>query len=166
MGQYPLAMRVITNSPDLLIVEERPWLIGVFMITGTLAFAGSGLAILLQGQLAGLLFLGGSAIWMLFFFVFVRRVQVVFNGSKGWLEIRRRSLLGYSKVRHELSEIDRAIYQVSSGDGSDTYRITLIVPRGQSAGKHPLTEYYSGFAGTKQVVQVINSWLDSYRQRT
>ena len=159
-------MKVTTNTPELLIVEERPWMIGIFMIFGALMFAGAGIAMLLNGQWTGLIFFGGSGFWMVFFFIFVRRVQAVFNGPAGWLEIRRRSLRGYAKVRHNLAEIERAVQESMSGDNGSTYRVTLIIPDGQSKGRHPLTQHYTGGGGAQRTVMAINSWLDSYTQRT
>jgi len=160
-------MKVTNNSPDLLIVEDRPWLFGVLLAGGALAPAGGGIAALLKGEITGLFFILGSAFLMLFFYFFVRRTQAVFHARQGWMEIRQRTLFGYTKIRHDIAEIERAIIETSTdGDGGATHRVTFIIPSGQSAGRHPLTQVYSSGNGAANVTRAINSWLDSHRQAT
>lgn len=159
-------MKVKHNTPDLLIVGETPWLIAIALSIGTLMFAGAGTSMMLQGEWAGFAFVGGSAFWMLFFYLFVRRVQVVFHGPEGWVEIRRRNLRRYIKVRYDIAEISKAIYQTSQGESGSTHRVVLILPTGESAGQIPLTEHFTSGRGAQKTTKAINSWLDSYRRAT
>lgn len=160
-------MKVTHNTPELLIVEERPWLLGLSLIIGALIFAGIAVNSVWSGEPMGLMFFLGSGLFGLFFFIFVRRVQAVFHRTGSWLEIRRRSLRGYDKIRYELAEINQAIVETSTNnDGARTNRVTLVIPSGQSAGKHPLTQYYASGNGAQKAADAINTWLDSHRRAT
>ena len=160
-------MRIKHNDPDLLIVEARPWVLGTILAGGALAFFGTGVVKLIALELTGLFYFAAGAFMMLFFYIFVRRVQVVFHRPEGWVEIRRRTLTRYDRVRHDLAEIERAMVETShSGDGGPTHRVALVIPEGQSKGRHPLTNYYSGGSGADRATRVINTWLGSSRPGT
>lgn len=153
-------MKVIRKTPNQLIVEERPWVIGILLVIAMLVPIGIGLAMLFDGAWLGLMVVLSAAFPLLFIFIFVRRVQVVFHRSEGWVEIRRQTLRDQTAVRHELSEIERASVQSSStSDGADTHRIVLHIPKGQSKGIHPLTQYYASGSGSHRVADAINDWL-------
>lgn len=159
-------MKVTHDDPDLLIVEARPWIFGLIFAGGALAFFGVGVIRLMALDIVGLGFIAGGAFLMLFFHLFVRRVQVVFHRPEGWVEIRQRTLRRYDRVRHDLSEIERAMVETShSGEGGATHRVALVIPEGQSRGRHPLTNYYTGGQGAERVTKAINGWLDSARSR-
>ena len=155
-------MKVTHNDPNLLIVETRPWILGLLFGGGALAFFGAGIARLIALDIAGLGFFAGGLFLLLFLYIFVRRVQVVFHRPEGWVEIRSRSLRRYDRVRHELVEIERAMVQTNnSGDGGPTHRVALVIPEGQSRGKHPLTNHYTSGSGADRATKAINAWLDS-----
>lgn len=155
------AMKVTRNTTDQLIVEERPWLFGLMLIIFVLVFTGVGLSMIAAGEFWGIAFLFGAATGFLFIRVFVRRVQVIFNRPERWIEIRRRSMSRQSAIRYDLTEITQAEVETSnSGDGGPTHRVTLIIPKGQSAGRHNLTDYYVSGNGSHRAAKAINDWLD------
>ncbi len=160
-GAHKLAyMKVTRNTADQLIVEERPWLIGLVLIVFVLVFTGVGISMIAAGEFWGLVFLAAAAAAFLFIRIFVRRVQVIFNRPQGWIEIRRRSMSGQSRIRHDLSEITHAEVETSnSGDGGPTHRVALIIPKGQSQGRHTLTDYYVSGQGSLKAAKAINDWL-------
>lgn len=149
-------MKATHHSPDLLIVEDRPWIVG-FSLTGfILAFLVAGIATAAEGQTAKGVMIAvlGGGMGLLAFWAFVRRAQVVFHRPEGWVEIRRRSLFQTRKVRHRLDEISRARLEHLS----DTSRITLVIESGQSAGLHPITESYTS-GDHAPLCDTINDWL-------
>jgi hypothetical protein len=155
-------MKIKTNTPDLLVVEERPWLLGLGIILFTLIFAAVGLFMLTDGEWMGLAFLLiGGGLGLLGFFAFVRRVQVVFFRPEGWVELRRANALRRSTVRHDLGEISRAIVETSRGENADLHRVTLEIDSGQSAGLHPLTQAYTNVGKHHAVARAINDWLSA-----
>lgn len=158
-------MKVLTDTPDLLIVEDRPVLIAVLLIVFTLIFVGVGLALLMAGEWFGLLFaLGGGGAGFVAFWGFVRRVQVVFHRPERYVEFRRRNMFNDSSVRHGLEEIERAeVEETYTSEGSHAYRVVLVVPQGQSAGRHPITVAYSSGTAHLRVAEAINSWLERAR---
>lgn len=155
-------MKILTDTPDLLVVEDRPVLLALALIAFILMFVGAGLVMILAGEWWGILFaLGGGGMGFVAFWAFVRRVQVVFHRPDGYVELRRRNLFGGSRVQHELAEIDRAVIEESqSSDSGTTYRVALVVEHGQSAGRHPITLAYSSGRGHHRAAEAINSWLE------
>lgn len=153
-------MKIRTNTPELLIVEDRPWLLGVMLGGFILLFVAIGLSMLSSGEMAGwfvLLFGGGMGV--VAFMAFVRRVQAVFHRSEGWVEIRRANVLRRQTVRHELHEVSRAVVQELSGKDGPTRRVALIFDDGPSAGTHPLRLAYTNYGNPQGVADAINAWL-------
>jgi Na+-transporting methylmalonyl-CoA/oxaloacetate decarboxylase gamma subunit len=156
-------MKVTANTPDMLIVEDRPIFIAIMLTVLTLVFVGAGVGLLLAGELWGLMFAGlGGGIGFLFLFLFVRRVQVIFHLPERYVEIRRKNLFRARKVRHRLDEVSRAILETSRTDGTTTYRVTLVI-EGESAGRHPITLAYSNVGRHRECAAAINDWLDAVR---
>lgn len=155
-------MKITTDTPDLLVVEDRPVLLGIGLIVFILIFVGIGIGLMLAGEGWGIVFaLLGGGMGLIAFWAFVRRVQVVFHRPQGWVEIRRKNLFGGSQVRHELANISRAEVETSrSSEGGATYRVVLVIDRGQSVGRHPVTLAYSSGTSHHIVEAQINDWLD------
>jgi len=160
-------MKITTDTPDLLIVEDRPVLLGIALAIFILLFVGAGFAMLLDGVFAGLIFIiGGGGLGLGAFWAFVRRVQVVFHRPEVYVELRRRNLFGGSRVRHRLAEIERAeVEQSTSSDGDALWRVVLVIETGQSAGRHPITLAYSNGRHHHETASAINRWLDTARAR-
>lgn len=159
-------MKITSDTPDLLIVDDRPLFIGIMLTGFILVFVGVGVSIALTGELLGLLFafLGGG-LGLGAFAVFVRRVQVIFHRPDGYVELRRRNLFGGSRVRHDLREISRAeIEESHSSDNGTTYRVVLVIDAGQSVGRHPVTLAYSNGSGHHRAADAINRWLAQSRR--
>jgi hypothetical protein len=153
-------MKVTTDTAEMLIIDDRPVILGLALIAFILVFVGIGLGLLLSGEWSGLLFaLIGGGLGFLALWAFVRRVQVVFLRPDGWVELRRKNLFGGSRLRLALDEIDGAVIEESSSsDGGATYRVALVA-HGESAGHHPLTLAYSNVGHPHEVAAKINAWL-------
>lgn len=168
-------MKVTRNTPDQLIVERTPWLLSLLLVLGGLVFLGVGLSILLDGRAhrsaAEAWGLGG--IFMFFALIlfgllipFSRRTQVLFLRDPGTVTLRTRSLLGRREVVHRLDEVSRAVVQERrDSDGDRTYRVSLEIDDGQSAGTHPLTIVYDNVTDHEGLAHKTNAWLDSARAR-
>lgn len=153
-------MKIKTDTSEMLILDETPWLIGAMLIVFVLIFVGVGLGLILDGIWQGLIFLlGGGGMGAVAFFLFVRRVQVVFYRPEGWVEIRRANVLRHSRVRHTIGEISRAIVEQSAGKNGPLYRVVLEIDHGQSAGRHPLSLAYSSVGDHHAVADAVNDWL-------
>lgn len=153
-------MKIATDTDDLLIVEDKPVLLGLALILFILVFVGIGVGVIIAGVWAGLVFvLVGGGLGALAFFAFVRRVQVVFHRPGNWVEVRRRNLLGGSKVRHRLDAITRAEIESSSTSGGATYRVVLVIDAGPGTGRHPVTLAFSSGESHHIIAAKINDWL-------
>lgn len=154
-------MKISRNTPEQLIIEDSPWLWGLFFVGFTVIFVGAGIALVANGEIMGLLFavLGGG-LGILAFGVFVRRVQVILDRSNGLLVIRRRSVKGYSEVVHQLAELECAILEETAGSkGGRLYRPTLVLAGGMSAGRHPIVDSYTNTGGPRRLADAVNTWL-------
>lgn len=154
-------MKVTRNTPDQLIVDDTPWIIGILMALFILLFSGAGLAILASGEWAGLLFIVvGGGVGLVCFAVFVVRVQVIFDRPTNALVMRRRSVFSYSEVRHDLSDLQGVVLEQTTGSkGGTLYRPTLVLDRGMSKGRHPIVQAYTNFRGPHLVHDAVKAWL-------
>lgn len=155
-------MKVTTNTPDLLIVEDRPVWIAIILIVFTLGFCGFGVMALSEREwMGGLLFIVlGLGLGVGFFAIFVRRVMVVFHRPENYVEFRRKNVFRSSRVRHALSEVSHAELEITrNSNGPNTYRVALVIPDGQSQGNHPITLAYSNGPGHQVCKDAINAWL-------
>lgn len=159
-------MKITTNTCDLLIIDDRPVQIAFITILVFIGVLAQGLHMALAGEKTGLLLI----LLSLAFGIFVlpekmQRQQVVFHRPEGWIELRKRSLRGMTKVRHQLGEIDRASVEdrPASRSGRE-YRVVLVIEEGQSVGRHPVTNFYSDKASNHRCVEAINRWLQDARQ--
>ncbi len=155
-------MKISRNTPEQLIVGENPVWVAILLVVMALIFLGIGLAITLSGEWFGLAFVAASLLPFSFLFIFVRRVQLIFEASKNTLTIQRKTLRAATKVAHALQDVQGAELETSQGDNSTLYRVTLVLT-GQSAGRHPITNAYSNVGNHQGVANAINAWLDSYR---
>ena len=160
-----MSMKVTRNTPQQLVVEDTPWLLGLFLAAFILLFVGVGIAITLSGEIFGLIFvLAGGGIGGLCLAVMVERVQVILDRAADTLVIRRRSVFGYAEVRHALADLDRAILEETTGSkGGRLYRPALVLDRGMSAGTHPVVTTYTNTRGPRRLTEAINAWLAEHR---
>lgn len=158
-------MQIREISPRRLILEDRPWVLGIilavvilFLLLLAIATAGEnlwlGFALLLMTALFGAAFVA-----------FVRLVIVVFERDAGVVVIRTKSLLGQSETTHPLAGLSHAsvettISRSTSSNGrrsttSQTHRTVLHI----GADVIPLTQVYSAGQGAERMATAINDWL-------
>ena len=148
-------MKVTRNTPARLIIEDRPMLISIMLglfFLGTLTGALFSWA---AGEMfVALFFTAFTAFIALFIFVFVRRVQVIFDRLTDTITFRARNFRNYSETVYPLHELSHA-----EKHGYDTARCVLIFDKGMSAGEHPLTAYSTSGPAPQRVTDAINAWL-------
>lgn len=156
-------MRVSSNLPDMLVIEERPWFTGIGISALTLFFTAAGIFSLFDGEFGGVLFFVGTALGALAFWAFVRRLMVIFDRPGGSVEIRRKWVGGQSTESHELSSVRSAVVEFREtyrqGKMRQTSRPTLVMAPGAEPGRIALVEHFSGGRGSEKVVDAINDWL-------
>ena len=158
-------MKVTRNTDDILVVEDRPWLIAIMLVLFILIFVGVGIFLISDGIWAGLIFaIFGGGMGVMALIVFVRRTQAVFHRPEGWVEIRQKSLIGTTKQRFRLGDISGAHVETSHSSDSQnrsstTHRAALVIPQGPDTGRHPITSVYSSGKGAHTITAAINDWL-------
>ncbi len=154
-------MKVTRDTRDQLIIADSPWLIGLSVVAFILIFVGIGISMVLQGEWFGLvLAVLGGGLGFGAFAAFVRRTQVIFDRPSDTVTLRTQTVFGYRQVQHELSNLSGVVLEASFGSGdSKTYRPTLMIGKGMSAGAHPITEVYTSGSGPARAVKAIHARL-------
>lgn len=152
-------MKVIHQSATHLIVEDRPWLIGIFMIVMALIFLAAGMALASSGKIFGALMmvLIGGGVPLLLGALFVQRVRLTFDRAAGTVTRTRRSVLGLTETSHPLNRVERARVGVSSDSDGTTYRMELEL--GSPDDFVPFTTYYTSGKRPERMAQAVNDWL-------
>jgi hypothetical protein len=154
-------MKINHDTPELLVLDYRPFFWAVALIIPTLVFVGISLKLLWDGEvMGGLGALLGSGLWLMALAIFVERLQVILDRVRGTVTLRRRTVLRYRQDVFDLSELSRAEVQRSRGSkGGTTWRPVLVFDRGKDRGVHPITEIYSSGDGAQRTADAINAWL-------
>ena len=156
-------MRVVSQSPERLVIEERPWFWGVFYILFILSFSWAALQSALQAEFLGAALAAAVAVGVtLLFLRYVERVWLVLDRTEGTAEFRRRGMRGLRRDSFPLDRVKTALAQRggSGGDG-ETWRLVLLV---EGASPVPMTPYYQSGKGTKRCVEAVEGWLAEARQ--
>lgn len=153
-------MKIITNTPDQLILENRPLWLAIFVTGFALLFVAIGLAILGPEPATGVAFvLGGLFFGVVFNMAFIRRTQLILDAPRTRVELRRRSWFGYKRWTWDLKYLERAVLETSRSGDTDTHRAALIINGGMDEGVHPITLVYSSGRGAQRAKDAINNWL-------
>lgn len=157
-------MKVIHRSDALLMIEDRPWLIGAMMILAALLFLFGGMALIGQGQLIGglAMILIGAGVPLLMAALMVQRVRVTFDRTSGRLTRTVRSVRGLHQTVHALDRLTAArVGAKSDGDGT-AYRLELVLDG--PAEVLPFTICYSGGRRAERLCAEVSDWLGSWHQ--
>ena len=157
-------MKVIHRTEDLLMVEDRPWLIGIMMIVMALIFAVGGMALLASGEVFGgaMMLLIGVGVPVLIGALMVQRVRLTFDRPAGTVTRTRRSVLGLSQTVHRLDRLDRARVGVSIDSDGTSYRMELDLR--DPPEMLPFTTYHTSGRRPEAMAQAINDWLGASQQ--
>jgi hypothetical protein len=157
-------MKTIHETPDLLVLENKPVWLALFISVFGLVFFAIGMASLSESTGTGIMFMaGGIGIGIGFNMIFVRRTQLTLDAARQIVELRRRGWLGDRYMTWDLQFLDRAIIQTSHSGEKNTHRAAIVISDGMDAGTHPLTIVYSSGQSAQHPKDAINRWLDSPR---
>ncbi len=159
-------MRIVSSSPHRLILEDRPWVLGIIL---TLAILFPLLLALATWRDAPWLAFAMGLVATMFgaaFVAFVRRVIVIFDRDAGTVVIRSASLLGRSETTLALADITQAEVEtvVNRSTGSSTSRSsgtsethrTVLHAAGTVV---PLSEVHTAGDSALLMAATINLWL-------
>lgn len=152
-------MKVVHRSEQLLVLEDKPWFIGILMIGMVLVFLFGGMKLLSAGEAFGglMMLLVGAGVPLLIGALTVRRVRLTFDRREGTVTRASRSVRG---LRQDCFALDRlAAAQLGSSTDSDgtTYRTELRLRAPLETV--PFTSYYTNGRKPQQMVDAVNDWL-------
>ena len=152
-------MKVIHRSDSLLMLEDRPWLLGLFLIAMALVFLVSGMAMMAAGEGLWGLFMAliGVGVPLLIASLMVQRVRLTFDRSSGQLTRTRRSIRGLTQESHPLDRLVEAFVDASSDGDGTTYRMDLRLRNPPQI--LPFTSYHTSGRKPEQMAQAVNDWL-------
>jgi hypothetical protein len=152
-------MKIIHQSESQLVIEDRPWLIGIMMIVMAVAFLGGSLLMFSQGEMLGGAIMGlvGVGVPVLIGVLMVQRVRLTFDRSSGLLTRTRKSVFGLTQKQYSLHRLLRAYTGVSHGDDGPTYRLELQLNEPDETV--PFTTYHTSGGKPAALTEAVNQWL-------
>lgn len=158
-------MKVIHLSDRLLVLEDKPWFIGIFMIVFGLMFIAASMALIGEGKVLGGIFMGlvGGGVPFLIGALMVKRVRLIFDRQAGQLTRISRSVRGLTQSDYALDRLVEAKVGVSYDSDGNTYRTELHLKDPPEIV--PFTSYYTSGRKPDRMVEAINDWLTDPSRR-
>lgn len=168
-------MKIVKNTQDLMIVEDRPYLSGLGLIAFSIYWLWVAMGTFFDGSFAGVLLLAAFLASLFGFSVFVRLKVIELDRTAAILCIKTKNLRGEKIDVHSLhdvvgAELEERKTRTSSGRTGRQYRIRFTIqPQNADELSQKLVIYPTqtwsggGFSGGKKfqrIVDAINRWLD------
>jgi hypothetical protein len=152
-------MKVVHKTATHLVIEDRPWLIGILMILMALGFVVGGMALWATGQYFGglMLVLVGGGVPLLVAGMMVQRVRLTFDREAGRITRTCRSVLGLTQDTFALDRLEAVRVGVSTDSDGTTYRTELRLKAPIEVV--PFTSYYTSGRKPEQMADAVNEWL-------
>lgn len=156
-------MKVIHRSDQLLVIEDRPWVIGILMVVMALVFLFGSFKLFEAGQGFGglMMLLVGGGVPLLIGALMVRRVRLTFDRGSGTLTRISRSVRGLTCDSFPLNRLQQAQLGVSTDSDGTTYRTELRLQA--PVETVPFTSYYTSGSRPSEIVDAVNDWLTQPR---
>lgn len=152
-------MKIIHRSDRQLVLEDRPWLIGLLVIGmamaglfGSMAMVGSGQ--MLAGTVMGIFGVGGT---LLIGALLVKRVRLILDRGTGRITRISRSVGGLTQEEHALARLVEARIGTRTDAKGTTRRTELLLSGPEQT--LPFTDYYTSGGKPERMAQTINDWL-------
>lgn len=159
-------MKVLHHSETLLILEDRPWLVGILLIVMVLTFAFGAMALIGAGMILGKLLMGlvGIGVPVLIGALMVQRVRLTLDRSAGEVTRTRRSILGLTTETYPLHRLRAARVDASSDSDGTTSRMELCLADPPQIV--PFTTYYTNGQKPRKMAETVEAWLIQVQGRT
>lgn len=170
-GSFPpiqidgLPMKVVHRSDQLLVIEDRPWFIGIVMIGMTLVFVFGSMTLVSAGEVLGglMMLLVGGGVPLLIAALMVRRVRLTFDRGQGLVTRTSRSVRSLTRQDYALDRLEIAQLGISTDSEGTTYRTELRLKAPLETV--PFTTYYTNGRRPEQMVRAVNDWLTTPEAR-
>ena len=158
-------MKIVRNTPELLILEERPILLTLLLLAFTLGLAWGAIGLWGEGERVVSVVMGlMSVVIAIVLATTFRRVRLFLDAATDTFSVRTADRHGTRTVSYPLHHLDKAMVETSnSGDGGPTHRVAYILRSGMDVGRHPVTSYFTGGTGPRTAADAINAWLAAHR---
>lgn len=161
-------MKTVADTPDTLILEDRPFALGAAIIIVAALIVALGVIVLAWGidsrskdlilppgvtLIGGGLFMGACALWGA-----ARHVQLWLDRPAGRAALRHRHIFGFRERRLALADLVRCEVRSITRKGQRLTRPVLIFG-GETAQDVPVVPGYHGGDWADDVAHTINTWL-------
>lgn len=151
-------MRIKTDTPELLVLEDRPLMVALLLSAFVLLDVAAVFGLAAQGEWAGVAMLGlGIPLLLAGFFFFVRRTIVFFDRGAGLVTIRVATLVSQKDETLSLADVTGAeVRRNPSSKGGST---ALPILRLRGGGSKALLSVSTSGGGPGRAAAAINRWL-------
>jgi hypothetical protein len=152
-------MKVVHRSKQLLVIEDKPWLIGLLSIATALVFLYGAMSIISEGHILGALtmIVLGVGVPLLIGALMVQRVRLTFDRDAGSVVRTRRTYRSLTYQTYALDRLTGASVGVSTDSDGTSYRTELRLK--DPTEIVPFTSYYTNGPKPEEMVDVVNDWL-------
>jgi len=150
-------MRILSNTPDMLILEDRPVFWAIVLAIMVLIGLGFFLGGIFGGEILLLIWgagFGGIALALLWA---LRRTRVYLDRRNDLVEIRTQGAKRMSSQRFRLGDLHSAEVQTSGGN---TFRVALSFA--EPTGLVPTRGAYESSTSSARAAEAINAWLSAH----
>jgi len=156
-------MRILHNTPDLLVIEHNPikWMVIFGAIVAVFVIGGIGA--LIDGNVVGWLFLGMMALLSWVVFPLLRLIRVRLRRPDGVAELRITSLLGHKDEAYPLAQLAGAEAEVRYGKSNSQpeSQMVLVFRHTEPATRIRLDAFQPDPEDVLHVTETVNGWLKS-----
>ncbi|MFN3971288.1 MAG: hypothetical protein ACK4L4_07950 [Gemmobacter sp.] len=154
-------MKVHEDTPDRLVLEDRPLLLSGVPAALTLGLAAGAVLVLHVDILAALILALVSPFMGLVLALFLRRAIVILDRRSGIMLWREATLWGQSERTTPLEAVRGVVVQRhrsrgEAGEDGGTFRVALRI---DGQGEVPLTWVYSAGRGAERAAAALTRWL-------
>ena len=155
-------MKLVSSSPDRLVLRARPVIMGIGLAAVMLLFAAIWLAKYLSDDHSDLTALALLfALFGLAFIVFVRQEVAVFDRPSNTLTLRSVGVFGAREQFRPLAEVTKAVLETARDDSDSKGGYCQRAVRNFTSGPPlPLSAIFRAGSDAKTAVQQINTWLN------
>ena len=155
-------MKLVSASPDRLVLRARPVVMGIGLAAAMLLFAAIWLAKYFSNDHSDLTALALLfALFGLAFVIFVRQEVAVFDRPSNTLTLRSVGVFGAREQFRPLAEVTKAVLETASDNGDSKggpcQRAVLNFTSGPPL---PLSAIFRSGSDAKTSLQQINTWLN------
>ena len=154
-------MKIVENSPDQLIMDQTPWILGTLVTIVSLGVIGTILVLLYHRQWLAAAFISGVSVLVVptAFMLLVERTQIIVNDTG--LTLRTSNLIRNKQVTIPLAELQQIDLQSfrKAGETVTTHRPVASHDGGPTA----LRRGYSSNDSAAYIADTINTWLRAHR---